>query len=105
MRQPRHQARAMAGETPAASAKGAIRGMMRDVALGGLTPRQLQVYRFIERFIAERGYSPSFEEIRTALGLKSKTSVHGAIQRLVARGFITIAYGRSRSIALPARAA
>ncbi|HEX2114213.1 MAG TPA: hypothetical protein VHM01_07390 [Alphaproteobacteria bacterium] len=73
---------------------------MRDVRFGGLTRRQLETYRFIERFIAAHGYSPSYEEIKEALGSRSKSLVHAIVQALAARGFITVLPGRSRSIAL-----
>lgn len=79
--------------------------MMRDVALGGLTRRQLQAYRFIESYIREHGCSPSFDEIRGGLGMKSKAPVHNMVKRMVERGFVTTLPGRSRSIALTARAA
>jgi repressor LexA len=73
---------------------------MRDVRLGGLTRRQLEAYQFIERFVAARGYSPTFEEIRAALGLRSKSGIGRLVNGLTQRGFITLIPGRKRSIAL-----
>ena len=34
-----------------------------------ITRRQRELYDFISRFVTEKGYSPSFEEIKEALGL------------------------------------
>ena len=41
-----------------------------------ITRRQRQVYDYISRFVAEKGYSPSFEEIGHGLGLSSLATVH-----------------------------
>ena len=41
-----------------------------------ITRRQHQVYDFISRFVAEHGYSPSFEEIASGMELSSLATVH-----------------------------
>lgn len=51
-----------------------------------LTPRQSDALRFIGRFIAARGYSPSYDEIAQALGLRSKSGAHRMVCALVERG-------------------
>lgn len=53
-----------------------------------MTPKQHQLLEFIDRFIKENGHSPSFEEMKTAIGLKSKSGIHMLINSLEERGFI-----------------
>ena len=71
----------------------------------GLTQRQHDALRFIERTIEESGgISPSYDEIRIALGYASKSSVHRLIRELADRGHIVAEkrrYGCARSISLP----
>ena len=63
-----------------------------------LTKRQRQVYDFIREFVAEKGYSPSLEEIGAAFGLSSVATVHKHVQHLVEKGFLTKSWNRSRSV-------
>src|ERR1700721_4394652 len=65
-----------------------------------ITRRQHEVYDFISRFVAENGYSPSFEEIGTGLKLNSLATVHKHITNLEKKGLLTRDYNRSRSIDL-----
>ena len=63
-----------------------------------LTRRQREVYDFVRRFVAEKGYSPSLEEIGAAFGLSSVATVHKHVQHLVEKGFLRKAWNRSRSV-------
>jgi repressor LexA len=65
-----------------------------------ITRRQRQVYDFISRFVAENGYSPSFEEIRIGMKLNSLATVHKHITNLEKKELLTRAYNKSRSIDL-----
>lgn len=65
-----------------------------------ITRRQWQVYDFISRFVAEQGYSPSYEEIKQGLGLNSLATVHKHISNLEKKSLLTRDYNRSRSIDL-----
>ena len=65
---------------------------------GGMTKKQYQVLEFIEDFISQHGYSPSYEEIREGLGLKSKSSVYAIVKKLVKIGRISSREKESRSI-------
>src|SRR5580704_3132166 len=65
-----------------------------------ITRRQREVYDFISRFVAEHGYSPSFEEIGNGLDLNSLATVHKHITNLEKKGLLTRDYNRSRSIDL-----
>lgn len=64
----------------------------------GYTKRQKDALDFIQGFIARYGYSPSFEEIGSALGTKNKSSVHRLVHGLADRGAIIILRNRGRSI-------
>jgi len=65
-----------------------------------ITRRQRQVYDFISRFVTEKGYSPSYDEIREGLGLNSLATVHKHISNLATKGLLTRDYNRGRSIDL-----
>src|SRR5689334_24614624 len=65
-----------------------------------ITRRQRQIYDFISRFVAEKGYSPSFEEIADGMELNSLATVHKHITNLEKKGLLTRDYNRSRSIDL-----
>src|SRR5215471_19035796 len=65
-----------------------------------ITRRQRQIYDFISRFIAENGYSPSFEEIKSGMGLNSLATVHKHVTNLEKKDLLTRDYNRSRSIDL-----
>lgn len=71
---------------------------------GGLTNAQRELLRFIETYILDHGYSPSFSEIAEGIGLKSKGPVHDMVQRLVERGRVSFTPGRARSITITAGA-
>jgi len=63
-----------------------------------LTRRQREIYDFICRFVDERGYSPSLEEIGAQFGLSSVATVHKHVHHLVEKGFLRKAWNRSRSV-------
>ena len=65
-----------------------------------ITRSQREVYDFISRFVAEHGYSPSFEEIGKGLELNSLATVHKHISNLEKKGLLTRDYNHSRSIDL-----
>jgi len=54
-----------------------------------LTRKQKQLLDYINQQILEtEGVSPSFEEMRTFMNLKSKSGIHRLVTALEARGFI-----------------
>jgi repressor LexA len=65
---------------------------------GVLTQRQLQLLKFIEDYVREHDVSPSFEEMRFALKLRSKSGIHRLIQGLEERGFIRRLAYRARAL-------
>ena len=71
-----------------------------------ITKRQREIYDFIARFVAEHGYSPSFEEIGDGTKLSSLATVHKHVSNLEKKGLLKRDYNRSRSIdVLPPRGA
>jgi repressor LexA len=63
-----------------------------------LTPRQKEVLDYIAGYIDERGYSPSFEEVASALQLASLATVHKHVTALEQKGYLSRRYNESRSI-------
>lgn len=68
-----------------------------------MTPIQKKCLDFIIEFIDEFGFSPSYTEIATALGLVSKNSVNRIVCALRDRGYITFIPRKHRSIDLVKR--
>lgn len=66
----------------------------------GLTQRQADCLKFIRETVAKGGKAPSFNDIKTAMGLQSKAGVHRLISGLEDRGYIRRLPGRSRAIAV-----
>jgi repressor LexA len=63
-----------------------------------LTAKQHELIRFIQTRLEETGISPSFEEMKDALDLKSKSGVHRLISALEERGFIRRLANRARAL-------
>ncbi|WP_404481127.1 transcriptional repressor LexA [Novosphingobium sp. BL-52-GroH] len=63
-----------------------------------LTRKQHELLRFIQARLEESGISPSFEEMKEALDLKSKSGVHRLISALEERGFIRRLPNRARAL-------
>ena len=63
-----------------------------------LTRKQHELIRFIQAKLEETGISPSFEEMKEALDLKSKSGVHRLISALEERGFIRRLPNRARAL-------
>jgi repressor LexA len=63
-----------------------------------LTAKQRELLLFIDKRLGENGISPSFDEMREALDLKSKSGVHRLISALEERGFIRRLPNRARAL-------
>lgn len=63
-----------------------------------LTAKQHELLLFIQRKLEETGISPSFEEMKEALDLKSKSGVHRLISALEERGFLRRLPNRARAL-------
>ena len=53
-----------------------------------LTKKQKELYDFLTKYISKNYISPSFEEMKEAVNLKSKSGIHRLITSLEQRGFI-----------------
>jgi repressor LexA len=63
-----------------------------------LTRKQHELLTYIHGKLAETGVSPSFEEMKDALDLKSKSGVHRLISALEERGFLRRLPNRARAL-------
>jgi repressor LexA len=63
-----------------------------------LTAKQRELLIFIQQRLGDSGISPSFDEMREALDLKSKSGVHRLISALEERGFIRRLPNRARAL-------
>ncbi|HET6536634.1 MAG TPA: transcriptional repressor LexA [Sphingopyxis sp.] len=63
-----------------------------------LTAKQHELLRFIQLRLDQSGISPSFEEMKDALGLKSKSGIHRLISALEERGFLRRLPNRARAL-------
>ena len=63
-----------------------------------LTKKQLQLLEFIHKRLQKDGVPPSFDEMKIALDLRSKSGIHRLITALEERGFIRRLAHRARAI-------
>lgn len=63
-----------------------------------LTRKQAELLRFIHERLKEAGVPPSFDEMKDALDLRSKSGIHRLITALEERGFIRRLPNRARAI-------
>jgi repressor LexA len=63
-----------------------------------LTRKQNELLHFINKRLTDAGVSPSFDEMKEALGLKSKSGIHRLITGLEERGFIRRLPHRARAL-------
>ena len=63
-----------------------------------LTKKQYELLLFINKRLNDQGVSPSFDEMKQALGLRSKSGIHRLITGLEERGFIRRLPHRARAL-------
>lgn len=63
-----------------------------------LTRKQHELLIFIDRRLKADGFSPSFEEMKEALQLRSKSGIHRLISALEERGFLRRRHHRARAL-------
>jgi repressor LexA len=63
-----------------------------------LTKKQRDLLLYIDGYIKESGASPSFEEMKVGLELKSKSGIHRLINALVERGFLERLPNKARAL-------
>jgi repressor LexA len=63
-----------------------------------LTKRQREILDYVESFVENYGYSPSFEEIAKFFGYSSLATVHEHLSNLERKGYLRKNYNKSRSL-------
>jgi repressor LexA len=63
-----------------------------------LTPKQKELLLFINERLKETGVPPSYDEMKEALDLRSKSGIHRLITALEERGFIRRLPHRARAL-------
>ncbi len=63
-----------------------------------LTRKQHELLVYIDRHLKATGFSPSFEEMKEALQLRSKSGIHRLISALEERGFLRRRHHRARAL-------
>jgi repressor LexA len=63
-----------------------------------LTRKQYELLVYIDRHLKQTGFSPSFEEMKDALNLKSKSGIHRLISALEERGYLSRRHHRARAL-------
>ena len=63
-----------------------------------LTRKQHELLVFIDHHLRTTGFSPSFEEMKAALNLRSKSGIHRLISALEERGFLSRRHHRARAL-------
>ena len=63
-----------------------------------LTRKQHELLTFIDAHLKATGFSPSFEEMKEALQLRSKSGIHRLISALEERGFLRRHHHRARAL-------
>ena len=57
-----------------------------------LTKKQKELFVYLRNYISSNDISPSFEEMKNAVNLKSKSGIHRLITSLEQRGYICLLY-------------
>ncbi len=65
-----------------------------------LTRRQKQILDYLQSYIVEHGYAPSFEEIAERFAFRSLATVHEHLTNLERKRYIRRSHNESRSIEL-----
>lgn len=63
-----------------------------------LTRKQIELLEFIQKRVARDGVPPSFDEMKLALDLRSKSGIHRLVTALEERGFIRRLPHRARAL-------
>jgi len=68
-----------------------------------LTKRQREILDYLARYIDDKGYAPSFEEIAETMGYASLATVHEHLTNLERKGVIRRSYNESRGLEVVSR--
>jgi len=65
--------------------------------------KQREILNYIEEFIRDNGFGPSYREMMRALGLKSVSTVAAHVDGLIAKGFLEKRENSARSLRVVAK--
>ena len=65
-----------------------------------LMPKQRELHEFVDAYIRENGWGPTFDEIRAELHLKSKGQVYWLLNQLEERGVLRRIKGSPRAMSI-----
>jgi len=68
--------------------------------MGSLTKKQTDVLRYIQNFIKEHDYSPSYREIAEGVGCSSPATIHQHVQTLKSKGYLDSEKDSARAVEL-----
>ena len=63
-----------------------------------LTKKQKELLNYIQKFQSKNGVTPSYEEMKSALSLKSKSGIHRLVIALEERGFVKRLAHKARAL-------
>ena len=70
-----------------------------------MTKRQTMVYDFIRAYIAIHAFAPSYEDIASGMGLKSRSNVHRLVHQLRKQGLLPVRARKFRTLQIVDRSA
>lgn len=63
-----------------------------------ITNKQLIIYEALEKFISDKGYSPTVDELAHLTNHKAKSTVYEKLKSLKLKGYVTWENGHSRTL-------
>ena len=63
----------------------------------GISAKQQQILDFVGSYTDENGYPPTVREIAAAVGLRSPSTVHSHIKKLIEQGYLDKAGRKTRT--------
>lgn len=63
-----------------------------------MPPRHRQIVEFIQGYRGQNGYPPTVDEIGQAIGLRSKSTVHGYLDRMRKQRLVDWEDGKPRTL-------
>ena len=75
-----------------------VKNTRKTESKSGLTPQQKKLYEIIRDFIKVNNHSPSYEELKQLIGLRSKSNIHALVHQLVRRHWVGKRNGANRSL-------
>ena len=75
-----------------------VKNIQKNNSKSGLTAQQQKLYDIIKSFIAANKYSPSYEELKQLIGLRSKSNILALVHHLIKRHWIGKRNGANRSL-------